>query len=266
VGADPTDLSPRRSFAQWHQRVEGTSQAWTPAELMAARLIGETVTDVVLQFRSVRTLIAQDQLEQVSRQVGQSEQPVLIGDETGRLFVVNDAFAGLLPPGHAKVADFSDLPALFHEPGEIQQRLADLRRFHRTWRGEALLRGGGGRPDRAMLVRADPVFSAPERVLGFVLLFTDLTERKEAEQARRMFQKSIAQSQHSASRNLRPGVGRAAQSMLTSVLENAQLAALEITDGVDTAGMARRLESVRASVERASHMLERLLRHSDRLN
>jgi hypothetical protein len=50
--------------------------------------------------------------------------------------------------------------------------------------------------------------------------------------------------------------------LLTSILENAQLAAMEITDGVDTAGMAHRLESVRASVQRASDRLERLIRHA----
>jgi light-regulated signal transduction histidine kinase (bacteriophytochrome) len=262
VGSDPTQLSPRRSFAQWHQRVEGTSAAWSPAELMAARLIGETVTDVVLQFRSVRTLIAQDQLAQVTRQVRESDQPVLIADESGHLLVVNDAFAALLPDDHGPVASFRDLAALFHEPRGIDHRLDDLRRHHRNWRGEVLMRRAA-EGDCALLVRADPVFSAPGRVLGFVLLFTDLTERKEAEQARRSFQQTIAAGQQEAQRSLHSNAGHAAQSLLTSVLENAQLAAFEITDGVDTAGMARRLESVRVSVQRASDMLERLLRYSD---
>ena len=264
VGSDPSDLSPRRSFAQWNQRVEGTAAAWSPSELTAARLIGETVTDVVLQFRSVRTLIAQDQLSQVSRQVGEADQPVLVADAAGRLLVVNDAFVQLLPDDHGPVAEFGDLPALFHEPREIMQRLDDLKRSHRTWRGEVLMRRGRA-GDCAMLIRADPVFSAPGRVLGFVLLFTDLTERKEAEQARILFQTTIAAGQQSATRALHSRVGDVAQSLLGSVLENAQLAALEITDGVDTAGMARRLENVRLSVQRASDMLERLLRYSERL-
>ena len=33
IGNDPSELSPRRSFAQWHQLVEGTSEPWTPADL-----------------------------------------------------------------------------------------------------------------------------------------------------------------------------------------------------------------------------------------
>ena len=40
-----------------------------------------------------------------------------------------------------------------------------------------------------LLVRADPVFTALDRTVGFVLLFTDLTERKAAEASRRVFRK-----------------------------------------------------------------------------
>ena len=53
VGDTPQDLSPRRSFAQWHEVVEGTGDPWSDADLVAARLIGDTVKDVILQFRSV---------------------------------------------------------------------------------------------------------------------------------------------------------------------------------------------------------------------
>jgi PAS domain S-box-containing protein len=265
VGATPGDLSPRRSFAQWHQRVEGTSQAWTQSELTAARLIGETVMDVVLQFRAVRLLIAQDQLGEVSRQVVDSEQPVLIADESGLLLMINHAFDQLLPLQRPQLAHLDDLAELFHEPHDVRRRLADLRAAHRTWRGEVLLRTGNG-PDRSMLVRADPVFSAPGRALGYVLLFTDLTERKQADHARRLFQERLAGGQGAVTARLDARAGMAAQGLLASVLENAQLAALEITDGVDTGSMARRLESVRASVQRATEMLERLIRHAGQLD
>jgi light-regulated signal transduction histidine kinase (bacteriophytochrome) len=39
VGDDPSQLSPRRSFAQWHQVVEGKCEPWSAADLTAARLI-----------------------------------------------------------------------------------------------------------------------------------------------------------------------------------------------------------------------------------
>src|SRR4051794_11848702 len=84
VGDDPATLSPRRSFSQWHQLVEGTSDPWSDADIAFARLVGETVSDVIIQFRSVRMLLAEDQLNQVRRQVEQSTQPVVIADTDGR--------------------------------------------------------------------------------------------------------------------------------------------------------------------------------------
>ena len=260
VGDDPLHLSPRRSFAQWHQVVEGTSQAWSPADLAAARLIGESLTDVVLQFRSVRMLIAQDQLDQVTRQVGQSEQAVIIVGETGRVLQINAAFARLLPPRHRKVLALEDLPTLFHQPAEIRRRLSDLRRHNRTWRGEVeLLTEHGTRP---MLVRADPVFSQPDRPLGFVLLFTDLSERKAADVARRALQDSIVSGQRAVTGRLDSRTDLVFQNLIAAVVENAQMAALEITDGVETAAMPLKLDSVRSSVARAADLLQRLIRHA----
>ena len=52
------------------------------------------------------------------------------------------------------------------------------------------------------------------------------------------------------------------QTLLSSVVENAQLAALEITDGVDTARMPELLESVRSSVARTAEVLEDLIWHA----
>jgi light-regulated signal transduction histidine kinase (bacteriophytochrome) len=260
LGDDPLNLSPRRSFAQWHQVVEGTSQAWSSADLAAARLIGESLADVVLQFRSVRMLIAQDQLDQVTRQVGQSDQAVVIAGDTGRVLQMNAAFARLLPDGHEPILTLEDLPMLFRHPIEIQRRLSDLRRHHRIWRGEVeLATAEGGVP---MLVRADPVFSQPDRALGFVLLFTDMSARKAADTARRNLQDGIVSGQRAVAGKLDTRNDLVFQNLLAAVVENAQMAALEITEGVETASMPVKLDSVRASVRRAADLLERLIRHA----
>jgi light-regulated signal transduction histidine kinase (bacteriophytochrome) len=263
IGDDASDLSPRRSFAQWHQLVEHTSEAWSETDLSAARLIGETVTDVVLQFRSVRLLIAQDQLDLIRRQVRMSEQPVVVADATGRLLLTNDAFDRDLAPGSGLPQWLDDLPPLFAEPDEMRRRLRDLIRHQLIWRGEVSL-GAAATVSRPFLVRADPVFSSPGRVLGFVLIFTDLTNQKKAEAARRRFQERILDRGVSRGRRLDPKAATMFQTLLSAVVENAQLAALEITDGVDMARMAEMLESVRASVNRTSGVLERLLWHVTR--
>lgn len=263
IGENPSDLSPRRSFAQWHQLVEGTCETWTQADLTAARLIGETVSDVVLQFRSVRMLIAQDQLEQVGRQVKLSEQPVVIADAGGHILLTNEAFQRLLPTDRPQPDHLEGLLALAGEPEEVRRRLWDLLRHRRTWRGEVQVQIDGGET-LPLLVRADPVFSSPDRVLGFVLLFTDLTERKAADVARKRFQEGIVEGHRMTAGRLDAKAGMVFGTLLSAVLENAQLAALEITDGVEVTRMPDMLESVQDSVRRATEVLEHLIRHASR--
>ena len=260
IGTDPRDLSPRRSFAQWHQTVEGTSEPWSEADITAARLICDTVTDVVLQFRAVRTLVAQDQLDQVRRQVGQSDQPVLIADEHGYVILANDALKQMLPTQHPTLHQITDLPHCCIDPDGIRTHLAAMLTQQTSWRGEIILKIG--QQERLpVLLRADPVFSSPNRILGFVLLFTDLTERKAGDAARRHFQDSVF-PRHKAVSRLETRPDLLFQTLLSTIVENAQLAALEITDGVELSRMPDMLQSIRASVQRASTVLEHLIRHS----
>jgi PAS domain-containing protein len=263
IGNDPSQLSPRRSFAQWHQLVEGTSDPWTDADLTAARLIGESVGDVVLQFRSVRMLIARDQLEQVTRQVRFSEQPVIVADAAGRILLTNEAFEQLLRAAHPPLQWIEDLPLFFRDPTEVRRNLRDLLRDRRSWRGEVELEIDGGEP-KALLVRGDPVFSAPERVSGFVLLFTDLSERKTAEAARRRFQEDLVGRNRVMNVALDSRADLVYRNLLATVVGNAQLAALEITDGVDLGRMPHMLEGVQASVARTAELLAQLVWHSTR--
>ncbi|MDN3563440.1 GAF domain-containing protein [Paeniroseomonas aquatica] len=265
VGDDPAELSPRRSFAQWHQVVEATAEPWTPTDLATARLVGATVADVVLQFRSVRMLIAQDQLNQVRQQVGISDQPVVVADAAGRIQLSNAAFDRLLPrprhsPGEAAAVHIEALLPHFEEAPEVLRRMRDVLENARNWRGEVRIRTPEGA--RPMLVRADPVYSAPERVLGFVFLFTDLTERKAADAARRRFQEGILAEQQPKPGRLDSAADLVFRNLLATVVENAQLAALEITDGVDVARIPAMLDSVRASAARTAVVLEHLIRHA----
>jgi PAS domain S-box-containing protein len=263
IGSNPTDLSPRRSFAQWHQLVEGTSEPWTPADVAAARLIGQSVADMVLQFRAVRTLIAQDQLEQFSRHVRVSEQPVIIADIDGRILLMNEAFKTLLPQGQIAATRLEELAAAFQQSDLFVQNVVDLVRHHRAWRGELLLRKEGNR-EKPLMVRADPVRPSRDRVLGFVLIFADITDRKAAEAARSRFQEGIIQSNRINSVRLDSRDDLVYQNLLALVVENAQLAALEITYGVETGRIAEMLESVRNSTLRTAEVLEHLIWHSSR--
>ncbi|WP_322514014.1 GAF domain-containing protein [Rhodopseudomonas palustris] len=263
IGETPADLSPRRSFAKWNQVVEGTSDPWTPADLAAVRTIGQSVADIVLQFRAVRTLIAQEQLDQFSRQVLTSDHPVVIADIDGKILLMNDAFTSMLPQAHPPVHRLDDLAAAFVEPYDFIRNVGELISRRRGWRGELLLRGPANE-SRPLLVRADPVIPSRDRALGFVLIFTDNTDRRAAEAARSRFQEGIIKSSRVGSVRLDSRSDLVYQNLLSSLVENAQLAALEITYGVETGRIAEMLEGVRDSTLRTAEVLEYLMLHASR--
>ncbi len=263
VGDDPSTLSPRRSFSQWHQVVEGTSDPWSAADLAAARLVGDTVSDVVIQFRSVRMLLAEDQLSQVRLQVEESAQPVIIADAGGRILELNAAVAALLPEQARQPRTLAELLPVFENREEVARHLDEMIAERRAWRGEVRL-SGSGNAAIPLLVRADPVFTSLERTLGFVLLFTDLTERKAAEAARRNFQNGVLQQRPAMTGTLDSKADLLFRNVLSTIVENAQLAALEIADRVDPTRMPQMLEALRASVARTAEVLRYLVWHASR--
>ena len=254
---DPSELSPRRSFAQWHQVVEGTSDPWTPTDIDTARMIGASVTDVITQFRAVQIVVAKDQLDRVSRRVNAAEQLVIVADAEGRILESNPAFESLLGVRSGALLGLDDLPNYFEDGDEFAARLKALQTGRRSWRGDLSLRTGAT-PGAALNVRADAVAAADDRALGFVVIFTEISELRAAEAARRRFQESMLQSHRRLSARLETRADPATQSLMSSVVENAQLAALEVTDSADPVNMLPLLEGIRSSVERSAEVLERL--------
>jgi two-component system, chemotaxis family, sensor kinase Cph1 len=262
IGDDPTQLSPRRSFSQWHQVVEGTCDPWTPDDLATARLMGESVADVIQQFRSLRVLVARDQLRDITLKVQHADQPVAIADATGAIVLANDSFAALLPVG-GRPSALADLASLFLDRDQARRGLSALVDHRQAWRGEVDIHGADGIA-RPFLVRADPVLSSPQQVLGFVLLLTDLRERKLAENARRRFQVGVVERHWIAAKPLDSQADLQYRDLLASIVGNAQLAALEITDGPDLNRVPELLASIESSVTRTTELLGHLLEYSVR--
>ena len=261
VGNSPFDLSPRRSFAQWHELVEGTCEPWSPANRRTGRLIGEIVADVVMQFRSVSLLIAQDQLNKVSRRVQTSVQPVLIADARGQVILTNRSFDTLVQDDDAPL-DLVDLCRFFEERDLVVRNISQLTQHRRAWRGEVMFRSG---PDERVpfLIRADPVLSAPGQVLGFVILFTDISQQLAAETARRRFQDGLFEPNGTSGLRLTAAAAPRYDALFAPIAENAQVAALEIADGLDMGLVPDTLDSVKSSVKRAAEILGRLLIHAN---
>ena len=131
------------------------------------------MTDVILQFRAVRILIAQDQLEQVLRQVRGSDQQVVVVDAQGLILESNAGFNEWLGIDPGALRSLDELPSFFADPDQAARRLKALVDDNRPWRGEAVVHNARGRAT-PVLVRADPVFVASDRVLGFVRFYSPI--------------------------------------------------------------------------------------------
>jgi hypothetical protein len=95
-----------------------------------------------------------------------------------------------------------------------------------------------------------------------VLLFLDLTERRRAEAARQAFQEGVLETHRMRQVPLDSRSDLVYRNLLSSVVGNARLAGLEITDGMDLERVPGMLEDIAASVSRAATLLERLIRHA----
>lgn len=265
VGNDPSDLSPRRSFSQWHQSVSGSAVKWSPANLVAVHMIGASIRDVVIQFRSVSALIARDQLEKVGRQVSESDLPVAVFDLDAKLFLASQSLSDLLGKPTEDIRVLSDLADCFIEKSMLQERFSDLAENQKGWRGEIAVETALNH-HRPVLVRADPIISAPGNILGFVVLFIDLSERRDAEYARKRLQETIIDRTRLLQGRVDNRQDLIYRNLMNSIVENAQLAAMDIADGVDVQTMPQVLETIEVSIERASQLLEHLVLHADELD
>ncbi len=260
IGDNPSDLSPRRSFAKWHQVVEGTSAPWTPGDLATAKMIAASVADVILQFRSLRLLIVQNQLDQARRQVRLSDQLVVIADRHGRILMSSKSFRLLAGTIHPRLNSLRDLLPLFSDVA-MEGRLNALLESATGWRGETGLKTESGEA-RPLMVRTEAVFSAPGAVLGYVLLFTDLGEQKAMEEVRRQSLRGILEKHELMSSRLDLKDRLDYRSLFSLVIGNAERATLDISDGIDVASMPGMIDSVRISVNRTAELLENLILHA----
>ena len=211
-------------------------------------------------------LIAQDQLENVSRH-GATLRSAGHRRRCRRasILLTNEAFERLLRADHPRIQPARGPAAVLLRAGSISApRLRELLKQRHTWRGEVHLETTPA-GDKAADGRADPVHPSPERVLGFVCCSPTLPNARLPKSARRRFQESIIeQSQVTDVRFEFEDRSRLPEPADLGV-ENAQLAALEITYGVDTgpdAGHAG--ERAQLRLHEARELLEHLIWHASR--
>lgn len=259
------ELSPRRSFAAWHELVRETSIPWTPRETAIARAIGQSLGDIVLQIRAVRVLIAEAQLDRMRRAVVGATEPIVIADESGRVLLANDALAHLISGPFRALETLQDLAQQFEQPQRVHDLIERLRSDRRPWRGELRLARGerGGTP---VAMRADPIPQLHGGLFGFIFVINDLTAREAADHARERLQRAIYAAQRPTSVHeleamqgpLAPDV----QALVAAVWANAGVAVSEIADSADLVAIAPLLREVEAATRQAAKLSTLLGRYA----
>lgn len=255
VGNDPLELSPRRSFAAWSEIVRGTALPWSSAEIVLARAIGNALCDIVLQVHAVRFLIAEHQLSQTRALVASATEPVVLCGADGRVLYLNEAFSQLTGVARHALVTLEDMAAQFTDAALAHKMIDAMTASHQPWRGEMTLRGAG----TPVRVRADVVPGRDGALLGCVFILVDLTEVKRTEAARRQLEAALSLA--TAESLVVDEVNRTAtepDKLMSAILTNASLAAMDIADAAGGPSFAQMLEALEQSTQRATRLYQQM--------
>ena len=213
---------------------------------VALRMIG-AMTDISERSRSEAAIRFQAQL------LNAVQQAVVATDPEGIVIFWNK-FAELLYGWTAEEAvgqtiqDLTPSPFLREHGPEIMERGA----AGGSWTGEFLVQGKSGKAFPALLTTS-PVLDELGRVLGFVTVSIDLTERRNLEEQFRQSQKMDAVGR------LAGGIAHDFNNLLTVIRLNTEI----IMEGFDpTDPRSEDVKQIRSAAERASGLTRQLLAFS----
>lgn len=262
---DNQQLTPRASFAAWHEQVRDTSIPWTPRESSIAKAIGQSLGDIILQIRAVRVLLAEAQLSRMRASVIGAAEPIIIADEKGRVLLANDALARLLGGPFRSIETLHDLSMHFEQPSRLMEIFARLRSERLPWRGELRLGRGPGSASTPVALRADAIPDAHGGLFGCILVLTDLTARHAADIARERLQRAAYAAQRPTHLEELGPLGPLSpevQALVAAVWANAGVAVSEIADSADTSAIAPLLQEVEAATRHAARLSALLGRYA----
>ena len=131
--------------------------------------------------------------------------------------------------------------------------LAALEADGQSWRGELALRRADG-AEVPVAVRAEVVPARDGSVLGTILMLDDLTETRRVVKARQHLEESLSEA---GPRSV-GAAGRESDTLISAILANASLAAMDIADGNAAPSVAPLLEELEASTRRAAALYARI--------
>ncbi|MEP6763608.1 MAG: GAF domain-containing protein [Gemmatimonadaceae bacterium] len=259
VGSDPRDLSPRRSFAAWSELVRDTAKQWSPTDIAMATAIRGSLVDMILQMRALRALIAEKHATSTLSVIEAAGEPMILADGDGKVLIVNDAFHRLVERPLHHIRALEDLLALSLDQSRMREILQRVNIARQPWRGELRLTHGAS-GEIPVAVRADPVPGLRGDVLGYILIFTDLRQQREARAARARLERAIAESHVEAP--LGPVAAMLTQDfdqLLSAILANASAAIMQITDSSAEASTGSLLRELEGATRRAAELTAQIL-------
>ncbi|MDO8905975.1 GAF domain-containing protein [Hydrogenophaga sp.] len=264
VGDDPLELSPRRSFAAWSEIVRGTALPWTASDIALAKALGLSLADIIVQIHAVRLLIAEHQLGRIRSTMESSHEPVVIASPDGRVLFTNQAFLQLAGPASAECGSLEEVATLFSDPQAVNEMLANTRTAHQPLRKEFSLTRGPGMTLPVSL-RAEVVPGTAGAVIGFILIFADLSDNKRAEAARRHLEASLTEAARgSLGWPQRSGASTDADELVNAIFTNVSLAAMDIADSTIGPSVAPLLEQLEQSARRAATLYGHIRSHTEK--
>ncbi|MDP3539889.1 MAG: EAL domain-containing protein [Azonexus sp.] len=173
-------LEPRHSFERWVEMQRGESPPWSEPEVDAARMLSLTLAEL---FARQQLKIAEDSRRLAASVYENSSEAMLVADADNVILNVNPAFTVLT--GFSAEEAVGKTPAILksgkHDPAFYQAMWASLLESG-TWSGEIWNRRKSGELLPEWLT-INSITDESGAVHRWVALFTDITERKQAEAA-----------------------------------------------------------------------------------
>jgi PAS domain S-box-containing protein len=234
--------------------------AWSTADRALAQAYGQALAQLIVQVDAVRLLIAQQQLVRMREAVAGASDAVVVADTAQRAVYANAAFLALAGCGPEACTSLRALAALFTDAAQVWHMMDQVRGERRAWRGELVLRRASDGAELPVAVRAEPVPTRDDALLGTVFVFTDLRAAKRAEAAREQLETALSRAARAGGRAAPGPVAAVEKELVGALVTNASLAAMDIADGSPAPTMAPLLEEVGASTARATALLARIRR------
>lgn len=177
------NLSPRNSFAEWKEIVQGKAEPWTETEVDSARDFRSALTTIGLRRAEEAIELGEARFQRLTEAL-----PIKIfaADDDGRLTYTNERWLayGLSPEGK-----WFDQAAISAEDAVgCRERWEQSVTSNQPFECEVRLQTPEGQ-ERWNYVRAIPFQRAGAERAGWIGTFVDLTESKEREMALRMNEK-----------------------------------------------------------------------------